>query len=74
MGMLGPALKVCWHRVGPSLGCKGGDMAIPPGTTGRTSYKTLVVVITLIIIFCVLPCICCWILGAFGYVTDRVAQ
>jgi hypothetical protein len=49
-------------------------MAIPPGTTGRTSYKTLVVVITLIIIFCVLPCICCWILGAFGYVTDRVAQ
>jgi membrane protein YqaA with SNARE-associated domain len=49
-------------------------MSISDGTASRTSYQTLIVVIMLFVIFCVLPCAFCWILGLFGYATDRVVQ
>jgi len=49
-------------------------MSISDGTASRTSLQTLIVVITLFVIFCVLPCVFCWILGLFGYATDRIAQ
>ncbi len=45
--------------------------AAPPYNPGRAAGNTLVVVLTLVGIFCVLPILGCFILGAFGSLSNR---
>ena len=43
----------------------------PPYNPGRTASNTLIVVLTLVGIFCVLPCLACLATGTLGNLLDR---